>query len=413
MPCVEQTAVTLRSILRDRAIVTQFALSFVVMLGLGLVLPILPLYARSFGVGFAAAGLFISAAGVARLVFDILAGSIIDRVGERLSGAGGAFLLAGCSLAAAMVPNFYLAVALWGIGGAGAAVVTAAQYSYLLKVVPTEARARTLGILYGSFNAGVVAGGVIGGFVADTFGLASPLILYSAIMTVAGLLYLRFIVDPSPREKPELEQDAIEVPYQLGMLGRLGELFRLGGFVTAIVLNFAYVWFVIAVFDTLIPLYGTERLDMSPAGIGLILGVALVTEFVILYPAGLLADKRGRKIVLIPSFAALAVVTALLGLTSSVPSLVIGMGILGIASGFAGVPPAAVLSDVVPDSSSGLGIGAFRFAGDLAAVFGPALIGIAIATFGFSGAFVVAAVPLLIALGFVLRTPETMARDAA
>jgi MFS family permease len=403
---------TLRSILRDRAIATQIGIAFVVMLGFGLVLPILPLYARSFGVGFAAAGLFVSMSGVARLVFDILAGSIIDRVGERVTGAAGAFLLAGCALGAGLAPNFYLAVISWGIGGAGAAIVIAAQYSYLLKVVPKEAMARTLGIFYGTFNAGVVAGGMVGGFVADAFGLASPLIVYSAIMTVAGILYVRFIVDPGSRPK-EIDPDAIETPYQLGMFGRLRELFRLGGFVTAIVLNFAYVWFVVAIFNTLVPLFGSSRLDMSPAGIGVLFAVALGTEFAVLYPAGLLADKHGRKIVLIPSFAVLAVVIVVVGTSSSVVALAIGMGILGVASGFAGVPPAAVLSDVVPESSSGLGVGTFRFAGDLAQVLGPALIGAAVAAFGFRAAFTVGAIPLLIALGFVLRTPETMVRNSA
>ena len=62
---------------------------------------------------------------------------------------------------------------------------------------------------------------------------------------------------------------------------------------------------------------------------------------------------------------------------SSVSALAILMGAIGFASGFAGVPPAAVLSDVVPESSSGLGVGTYRFAGDLAAVFGPGLIGAA------------------------------------
>lgn len=408
---MEGTNITLRSILTDRAIVSQIGLSFVVMLGFGMVLPFLPLYARSFGVGFAAAGLFVSAAGISRLVSDILAGSIIDRVGERLSGAGGAALVAVCALGAGLAPNFYLALVLWGIGGAGTAVIIAAQYSYLLKIVPKEAMARTLGIFYGAFNAGVIGGGVVGGFVADSFGLASPLLVYSGIMVVAALLYLRFIVDPGPRSQEPTDPEAVPTSYQLGMWGRLRELFRLGGFLTAIVMNFAYVWFVITVFDTLVPLFADSELDMSPAGLGVVFAIALGTEFAVLYPAGLLSDKHGRKVVLIPSFAILAVLIVVVGFSSSVVALAVAMGVLGIASGFAGVPPAAVLSDVVPESSSGLGVGVFRFAGDLAPVVGPAVIGPVIAGFGFRYAFVLAAVPLLIALGFVVRTPETMARS--
>jgi predicted MFS family arabinose efflux permease len=46
---------------------------FIVMAGAGLVLPILPLFARSFGVGYGAVGLLVSAYGLARLVFDLAA----------------------------------------------------------------------------------------------------------------------------------------------------------------------------------------------------------------------------------------------------------------------------------------------------------------------------------------------------
>lgn len=382
------------------------------MVGLGLVLPVLPLFARSFGVGYAAAGMFVSSIGITRLAFDLIGGSIVDRIGERKSGAIGLVVLAVCSLATALAPTFAIAVIFWGIGGAGSSILFAAQYSYLLKVAPKSSVARTLGVYYGAFNLGIVGGGVVGGIIADNFGLASPLIFYSGILTFAALLYLKFIVDPGARARSDAAPDEAGdgSTFQRGMFGRLGELFRTGGFITAIVLNFAYMWFVAAVFDTLVPLYSQESLGMSPSGVGVMFAIALATEFVVLYPAGVLADRRGRKFVLIPAFAALAAVTILLGTAGTIVLFALGMGLLGIASGFAGVPPAAVLSDVVPESSSGLGVGAYRFAGDLAFVFGPVLTGATIAGLGFQAAFVLAAVPLTLALVVVVRTPETMAR---
>ena len=53
--------------------------AFVLMAGFGVVAPILPLFARSFGVGYAAAGGMISAFAAARLAFDLVAGPLIDR----------------------------------------------------------------------------------------------------------------------------------------------------------------------------------------------------------------------------------------------------------------------------------------------------------------------------------------------
>src|SRR5919201_6407719 len=82
-------AVTVRTILADRAVRVVMLITFVVMLGFGIIAPILPLYARSFGVGYGAAGLLISAFAFARLLFDLVAGPIVERWGERATATSG------------------------------------------------------------------------------------------------------------------------------------------------------------------------------------------------------------------------------------------------------------------------------------------------------------------------------------
>ncbi|HEU4480562.1 MAG TPA: MFS transporter [Actinomycetota bacterium] len=269
-----------RAILQDRSVVAVILLSFVIMTGFGLVLPILPLFARSFGVGYQAAGLLTSAFGLTRLAADLVAGGLVDRMGERASAAGGLVLLGACALATALAGDFTLAVAVWALGGIGSALMFAAQYSYLLKVVPKTAMARTLGLFYGSFNVGIITGGVAGGILADRFGLATPLFVYSGVLFLASLLYLRFVPPPAVRATPpELTTEVVlterEAPVQRGTVERLRSLLRTRGFVTVLVVNFAYMWMVTAVFDTLIPLFGQDRLDMSTVGIGAAFAVAI------------------------------------------------------------------------------------------------------------------------------------------
>ncbi len=58
---------------------------FLTMTGLTLVAPILPLYAREFGVSRTAAGALISAFAIARLIFDVIGGIASDRVGSKPS----------------------------------------------------------------------------------------------------------------------------------------------------------------------------------------------------------------------------------------------------------------------------------------------------------------------------------------
>ena len=65
------------------------------------------------------------------------------------------------------------------------------------------------------------------------------------------------------------------------------------------------------------------------------------------------------------AFALLAVSTMSLGWAASLPILALLMAVLGVASGFAGVPPAAMLADVLPEDESARGVATFRFGADL------------------------------------------------
>ena len=66
----------LRAILSERSVVAVIGLALFLNVGTGLVLPILPLYARSFGVDYGQAGLLVGAYYFARLVSDLTAAAL-------------------------------------------------------------------------------------------------------------------------------------------------------------------------------------------------------------------------------------------------------------------------------------------------------------------------------------------------
>jgi MFS family permease len=392
------------AILSDRRVVGVVLVVFMVMAGAGLVLPVLPLFARSFGVGYGAVGLLVSANGLARLVFDLVAGPIVDRLGVRATAVLGLGVTGLGSALTGLAPGFAMAVAAWAATGAGSAIALAAVYTRLLRVVPARRLARTLGIFYGAFNVGVVAGGAASGLVADRLGLAGPLLLNAAVMAAAAGLWLALVPagDPAAGAAPR--------PSAAGGRPGLARLLRTPGLVPVVVTNFAYLWMVAAVFNTLVPLFASDALAMTTVGIGVVFAVALGTELLVLYPAGSVADRRGRKPVLVPALAGLAVATAVLGLAPTPLLLGVLLAVLGVMSGAAGVPPGAMLSDIAPEPASGTAVGVFRFCGDLGFTLGPLLAGWAVPVVGFAWAFALAAVPTAVALALVARTPETLRR---
>jgi len=393
-------------------------ITFVVMLGFGIIAPILPLYARSFGVGYADAGLLISSYAFTRLICDPFTGPIVDRYGERAVATAGLMFVGVSSVLTGLAPTFILAVVFRGVGGAGSAVLFAALYSYLLKVVPKHRMARTLGVFYGSFNVGFIAGGPIGGVIAHLLGLASPLFFYAGLCFLSGVLYLRFVSNPQGRAGPptaEVEEAEAGGRRTLwgGNMSGVRDLLRSRVFVTTIVLNMAFFWVVAGGYDTLVPLFGQSVLHMSTVGIGAALAVAVAVEFVLLYPAGSIADRFGRRALLLPALSWFAVALVATGWSGTTLVFGLMMAVLGVGSGTVAVAPAAMLSDVVPERRSGTAVGVFRFFGDLGFVFGPLVAGASAGAFGFKAAFALMAVPILLALALVVITPETLHRSGS
>src|SRR5262245_16545505 len=405
-----------RTILSDRSVAAVIGLAFLILFGAGLVLPILPLYARSFGVGYAQAGLLVASYSFARLVCDLAAGVVVDRWGERASGAVGLALTTVGALLTGLAPSFPLAIAFWASAGAGSAVVFAAMYSFLLKVVPKDRMGRTLSFFYGAFNGGVIAGALLGGVIAGRFGLASPLFIMAGITFLATVLYFRFVqVERRLPQPAPVGTESTHGAFRLlaRSVSRLARVARTPGFGMVMATNLAYLWMVAAIFDTLLPLFARDSLQMSTLGIGIVFSVALAAEFLVLYPAGSLSDRRGRRYVLLPSLAALAVTTVAVGWAESPLGLAVVVALLGVASGFAGVPPAAMLADVIPEHQSGTGVGIFRFSGDLGFTLGPLVAGLTAGALGFPAAFAIAAIPTIAALVLVARGQETLAQPGA
>ena len=157
------------------------ALALFINLGTGIVIPILPLYARSLGADYGQAGLMVGAYYLARLMSDVAAGAVLRRLGVRTSAVAGLCLLAAGAALTGISPSFPLALITWFMAGAGGGTVFAAMYNALIRSVAKERMARALSLFYGAFNSGVVAGGFLGGIVAGRFGLNVPLFCLAGV----------------------------------------------------------------------------------------------------------------------------------------------------------------------------------------------------------------------------------------
>jgi MFS family permease len=403
-----------REVLSERSVLVVVGAIFVTMLGFGLIVPVLPLFARSFGVGASEVGLLLTSFALMRLVFDVVAGPLVDRFGERLIATAGAAIVGISSGLSAFAPNYPVLLVFRSIGGAGSSIMFAAAMNHLIHTVPSTRMARTMSLYYASFLLGTVLGQPLGGVIAEVFGLASPLLFYAGTCFIsAGMIYRYFTDRPGRRRKAPApgsrEEVLAESEAPVGTTwGRVRGLLSGRAFMVALAANAVAFWALGAVRFTLVPLFASDRLRLSESGIGAILGAAAIAQFAVMWKAGSLADSVGRKPVLVPALAGMGAAIGIIGWADQVWTLVLALVAMGLATAFVGVVPAAIVADVAPKKISGTAVGLYRFAGDVGFVLGPIVAGVVTDLAGFAPAFIVIGAPLLVVSLLSIGMPETL-----
>src|SRR5687768_6480477 len=150
-----------------------------------MVIPALPLFARSFGVGLAVLGLVQLVFGLTRFSFGVVGGLVVDRFGDRACTMAGLLIVAASSYAMGFSDNFTQLVLARGFGGAGSALFIAGLMNRILRIIEPEAMGRATGAFRSSFLVGIAAGPAMGGFVVKAFGLTAVFHIYATGLLVA------------------------------------------------------------------------------------------------------------------------------------------------------------------------------------------------------------------------------------
>src|SRR5437763_5340605 len=127
-----------------RVLVWMCVLIAVNQLGFGSVVPVLALYARSFGVTQSAIGVAIAIYGLARFLVAMPAGQLADRVGRRPALAIGGLATAAGNLLCAYAPSFAVLVGARFVAGIGAGLVLVTGQIVLADISTPARRGRVM-----------------------------------------------------------------------------------------------------------------------------------------------------------------------------------------------------------------------------------------------------------------------------
>ncbi|MBI3217088.1 MAG: MFS transporter [Mycobacterium sp.] len=375
----------------------------VVALGYGVVAPVLPQYARHFGVSISAATFVITAFAVMRLVGAPPAGILVQRVGERRVYIGGLLIVALSTGACAFAQTYWQLLLFRSLGGLGSAMFTVSSLGLMIRISPPDARGRVAGLFSSGFLVGSVGGPVLGS-VTVGLGLSAPFMIYGVTLLVAAAVVF-FSLRRSPIGAVEL---STEPPVSVRTVLR-NRAYR-----AALFSNFATGWSAFGLRVALVPIFVVEVLDRGAGIAGLALATFAIGNVSAVIPSGYLSDRMGRRKLLIVGLTVSALTTALVGLTTSLPVFLAAAYVTGAATGIFVSPQQAAVADIVGNKArGGTAVATFQMMSDFGAILGSLAVGQIAQHLSFNTAFLISGVILLAAaIGWVFA-PETRVEPVA
>lgn len=334
--------------------------------------PLLPEIGRDLTMSAGQLGLVTSMFAAGRLLTDLPAGRVLERVQATcLLAVSATVMTIGSFGLAAAGRSLTVYAAAFTMGVASAVTNATGMHSFSV-TAPKQRRGTSLAVYSTALLGGQALGPFAGGAVAaaTSWRTAEVVAGVACLLLVAVLLWSharsgrrtrRVAATPPANDEPALDQRA----------GATGA--RQWGQQQAALMFVAFAMFFTlgAMPQTLVPLIGADDLGLPVQWIGAALGVGGACRLVGGFVGGVLADRVSRRAALLPGLVLQALGVALVA-GAGVPWWLAGIVVMSLASWSISVAT-AVLADLAPVGRLGPQLGSFRFVGDVGLILGPLL----------------------------------------
>lgn len=335
--------------------------------GQGLMIPVLPLYAKQFGGSYSLAGIIVAAAWIGTTLFDLPTGLLLSRLGFRASMVIGSGIFGAATIALGLthvVPGLIL---FRFVAGIGTSLWSLSRHAYITQAVPTQTRGRAISVFGGINRLGTFTGPVVGGFIANIYGLGNAIVVAGALAAVATVIA------------------AIAKYEAAGQLAARGRHLDFGVLREAVAGNGRDVLaagtaqifgqMIRAGRQIVIPLFAAYAIGLDPAAVGQIVSASSLIDVMLFFPAGVIMDRFGRKAASVPSFSILSLGMALVPLTHSYWTLLAAGLLIGLGNGIGAGTMMTLGADLAPTGRTGEFLGIWRLIGDSGQAIAPLAVG--------------------------------------
>ncbi|ADC69414.1 major facilitator superfamily MFS_1 [Methanocaldococcus sp. FS406-22] len=354
--------------------------TFVTMLGVGLIAPIMAVYAQILGATNFEIGLIFSAFAIARTIVQIPIGGLSDIYGRKIFLVGGTLFYGLFTFLYNFVHSVFGLIIVRIFTGMFSACVTPVAGSYVSVVAPKERLGEYMGVFNSAITLGFGIGPLVGGAMADIYGIEMPFYFCGFLGILASLICyfkLEDIKVKSTHKKKTFSYD----------------FFKDKKFLIAFVLNIVVLMInsgIIAYLSIYAYGYG-----ISLGKIGFMLAATNLLSTLLQRRIGMLYDKFGVSVIplgvtlMVLGLSFLSVSTTFLSILSSLILQAIGMAVVGVSLN------SLAIKDV-PIYRKGEAMGIFTTSINLGMLFGTIIFGILADLFGLAEMFRISALFCLI-----------------
>lgn len=343
-----------------------FLTVFIDLVGFGIVIPILPLYAENFHASPIAIGWLTGIYSGMQIIFTPILGKLSDRFGRRpvllvsIVGTALGFALMGLAHSLTLL---FVARILAGITGGNIAIPQA----YIADVTAPETRSRAMGLIGAAFGLGFTFGPLIGGLMSR-ISYSAPFFFSAGLAVINAVLVYLILPESLSREhraQPHEEASRFEV-FRHGR----GAMFAI------VVATYFFLIVGFSIMTTLFALFTEKKFGYDAQANGYLFGfVGIVSVIVQGGLIGRLIKMFGEVALARTGMILTAVSLALLPMSNSLAFLLIVSAGLSAGSGFASPPLSGLASQMVEASWQGRALGVMQSAGSVARLLGPLLGG--------------------------------------
>ena len=360
--------------------------SLLFALGLGAVIPLIPIVAAELGADIPAAALVASALVVGQLCGNLPAGWAVARIGERLTMVFAGFAAIAGVVGMALAPSLPLFAASVFLIGFCAADFGLARHSFMTTRVPVAYRARALSLLGGSFRLGLFVGPFVAAGLLALTGAERPAIWFFGGCLAAAIVLMLFGPDPEKqvpvpsRSAARDVEDTGEVVTGSIPVARPGvfrTMWRFRHVLSRLGVAAAALSAVRSARQAVLPLWGVS-IGLDAQTITLVVGVSGAIDFALFYASGQVMDRFGRLWAALPAMILMGAGFLALAFTHDLVSNAMWFALFGAVLGVGNGLSSGILltlgADVAPKDDPAPFLGSWRTLTDAGGAVTPLLV---------------------------------------